>query len=255
MEIFNHHAGAYLSVEGADIYYEQTGNKNGKALVLLHGGFGNITDFNTVLPAIDPSLRIIGIDSRGQGKSTLGNTELSYERLQQDVETILTHLGIEEAGIFGISDGGIAAYRLAAYSRLKVNKLITIGARWHRSNVAETYERLSSVTADSWEKKFPQTVELYRQINPQPDFNKLAKQLVQMWLKEDSYPGDDVKNIKAHALIIRGDKDPLTTRKFVAELANLIDNASLCNLPFAGHEAHREQSSIINSIVRQFLAQ
>src|SRR5690348_12682836 len=99
MKIFDHHSGAYLSVEGADIYYEQTGNKNGKAFILLHGGFGNITDFNTILPTIDPSLRVIGIDSRGQGKSTLGNVELSYKRLQHDVEAILEYLGIGEAGI------------------------------------------------------------------------------------------------------------------------------------------------------------
>lgn len=253
MQTFDHLSGIYFSIGDADIYYQQIGNPNGNALILLHGGFGNITDLNPIIPAIDPSLRIIGIESRGQGKSTLGSSGLSYERLQQDVEIILKYLNVEEASILGVSDGGIVAYRLAAYSTLKINKLITIGARWHKSNVKETYQLLSTTTADSWKKKFPQTVELYERLNPLPDFNKLAHQLVQMWLDEASYPGDDVKNITAATLIIRGDNDPLTKRKFVTELADMIEHAILCNVPFAGHEAHKEQTMIVNNVIQQFL--
>lgn len=254
MKTFDHQSGSSLLVEDAEIYHQQIGDPNGEAVVLLHGGFGSLLDFNPILDAIDSSMRIIGIDSRGQGKSTLGNVVLSYERLQEDVEVVLTHLSIEEASVFGISDGGIVAYRLAAYSNIKISKLITIGARWHSDNVTETYQLLSGTTAESWRKKFPQTVELYEKVNPRPDFDRLARELVQMWLNEGSYPGEDVKNVKADALIIRGDRDPLTKRKFVAELADLLDNANLCNIPFAGHEVYREQPAVLMTLLRQFLS-
>lgn len=210
-------------------------------------------DFNALLPAIDPSYNIVAIDSRGQGKSTLGSEGLSYERLQHDVEAVLRQLQVQEASILGISDGGIVAYRLAAYSGLTINKLATIGARWHRDNVAATYELLSGTTAASWKKKFPQTVELYERLNPEANFDLLAGKVVGMWLTEASYPGDDVKDIKAETLIIRGDKDPLTKRQFVARLADLVPNAHLSNVAFAGHEVYREQKEVLLQLLRQFL--
>ena len=91
---FDHHSGIHLDIDGARIYHEVTGNKNSPALLVLHGGFGNIEDFNPILPELDKEFRIVGIDSRGQGKSTLGPSGLTYERIQQDVERILEHLHI-----------------------------------------------------------------------------------------------------------------------------------------------------------------
>lgn len=254
MKIFDHQSGSYVKVGDASIYYEQTGNPAGPSLLLLHGGFGTVEDFNPLIPALDPSFHIIGMDSRGHGKSTLGNTGLSYEHLQEDVESVLKQLNIKETSVFGISDGGVVAYRLAAYSSLEIDKLITIGARWHRSNVRETYDLLRGTTAESWKKKFPETVALYEQLNPEPDFDLLARNLVQMWLNEESYPDQDVSDIKAQTLIIRGDRDPLTKRQFVAQLADLIRNANLSNIAFAGHEAYREQAAIVTDVIRQFLA-
>jgi pimeloyl-ACP methyl ester carboxylesterase len=81
--------------------------------LLLRGGFGNLEDFNTIISLASDAYRIIGIDSRGQEKSTLGNTILSYELLQSDIESLLKHLSIDELNIIGISYGGIVAYRLA----------------------------------------------------------------------------------------------------------------------------------------------
>ncbi|WP_425440426.1 alpha/beta fold hydrolase, partial [Photobacterium lipolyticum] len=49
---FTHDSGHYFTFDGADIYYEILGNPNGKPLVLLHGGLGCMTDFNSVIDSI-----------------------------------------------------------------------------------------------------------------------------------------------------------------------------------------------------------
>ncbi len=74
-----------MQTDGANIYYEVTGNENSPALLVLHGGFGNLEDFNIVLPELESEFKVIGVDSRGQGKSTLGKQALSYEQIQKDV--------------------------------------------------------------------------------------------------------------------------------------------------------------------------
>jgi pimeloyl-ACP methyl ester carboxylesterase len=175
MKIFDHNSGQYLQVDGAKIYYETSGKQDSPALLFLHGGFGNIEDFNTILPDLDKEFQIIGIDSRGQGKSTLGSKELTYEQIQKDVEHVLEHLNIDRFSIIGFSDGGIMAYRLAALTSMKIEKLVTIGARWHLKNIESTREIFLKVTGESWRKKFPATYDAYQKLNPEPDFNILAQ--------------------------------------------------------------------------------
>jgi pimeloyl-ACP methyl ester carboxylesterase len=82
---FNHKAGNYIEVDGANIYYEEIENVGKPTLLFLHGGFGNIEDYNSMLPMFADDYHIVGIDSRGHGKSTFGTSKLTYKRLQLDV--------------------------------------------------------------------------------------------------------------------------------------------------------------------------
>jgi len=252
---FNHISGNYFSVNGAEIYYEETGVSGNPVLLLLHGGFGNLEDFNTIISLTSGAYRIIGIDSRGQGKSTLGNTTLSYELLQSDIESLLQYLHIDELNIIGISDGGIVAYRLACFTKLKINKLVTIGSRWHSQNVIETKEILSRVTVGFWKERHPKMIDNYEGLNPAPDFERLTTELVNMWLTESSYPNEHVQNITAGTLIIRGDKDHLIKRNFVFELAEKISNSNLSNIAFAGHIVYTEEPEILMTAINKFLEQ
>jgi pimeloyl-ACP methyl ester carboxylesterase len=86
MNAFNHTSGKYYSIDGANIYYEITGNKEGPVILLLHGGCGSMEDFTPVLPMLPDQYSVIGVDSRGHGKSTMGNAKLTYERIQKDVK-------------------------------------------------------------------------------------------------------------------------------------------------------------------------
>ncbi len=253
MKTFNHKDGNTLSIGSAKIYYEEKLSPGKPVLLFLHGGFGNMEDFNIIIPKIEKDFRIVGIDSRGHGKSTLGDEKLTYELIQDDVEQILKHLEINELNIIGFSDGGIVAYRLATYADLKINKLITMGSRWHKDNVAETKNILSAVDAKKWREKFPEMVKGYEKLNPQPAFDNLTTQVVNMWLIADSYPDKDIENIKADTLIIRGDKDHLVKRNFVFEAAEAIKNSNLSNIPFAGHAVHIDQTEITTITINKFL--
>jgi pimeloyl-ACP methyl ester carboxylesterase len=108
MPSFNHNSGQHFHVAGANIYYETAGDKNKPVMLLLHGGFGNIEDFNDLLPALAGKFYLIGVDSRGQGKSTLGNEKLTYERIQLDLEALIPFLKIDKLSILGFSDGASA---------------------------------------------------------------------------------------------------------------------------------------------------
>ena len=50
---FDHNSGEHLKVSGAKIYYELKGKEHNPVLLFLHGGFGNIEDFNGVIPNLE----------------------------------------------------------------------------------------------------------------------------------------------------------------------------------------------------------
>lgn len=255
MRHFDHHSGEYLQIDGARIYYEVTDKENSAALLVLHGGFGNLENFNTILPDLDKEFKVIGIDSRGQGRSTLGSKELTYEQIQKDVERVLEHLNIDSFNIIGFSDGGIVAYRLASLTSLNIEKLVTIGSRWHLKNTEPTREMFLKITGESWRKKFPDTYDDYQKLNPEPNFDFLAQSLVNMWLDSNSsgYPNEAVKNISCPLLIVRGDDDHLVSRETVVELSRYVKNSRLLNIPFAGHTAFEEQKEIFMISLNKFL--
>jgi pimeloyl-ACP methyl ester carboxylesterase len=254
MQPLNHKQGKYLENKTAQIYFEETGNQNKTSLILTHGAFGNLEDFNLIVSKLEHSFRIIAIDSRGHGKSTIGDEELSYQLLQSDVETILNHLNIDEIDMIGISDGGIIGYRLACYSKIKINKLVTISSRWDYGNVLATKELLDNEDADYRRKNNPLPYQKYQQLNPKPDFDLLTEQLHKMWFKKDSYPSRDVKNIKSKTLIIKGDKDEVIQRSFVFEVSERIPNSNLMIVPFAKHLVYEDEPEILMKAINEFLA-
>lgn len=252
---FNHKTGKYLEVDGADIYYEEIENDGKPTLLFLHGGFGNIEDFNPVLPMFTNDYHIVGIDSRGHGKSTLGTCKLTYKQLQLDVEAVVNHLQLKNIDIIGYSDGGVIAYRMAAANNIPIRKIVTIGATWSLSD-AELIEKLMvDMTPEEYRKSFRSSYEFHQVYNPTSDFDKFAACLHEMWIDktEDGYPLASVENINIPTLIIRGNDDYMFPLESAIELATKVKKSLFLNIPFAPHGAHRKYPQIFEVITKEFL--
>ncbi|MDL2323165.1 alpha/beta hydrolase, partial [Bacteroidales bacterium OttesenSCG-928-A17] len=253
---FNHETGKYLKVDGANIYYEEIENPGKPTLLFLHGGFGNIEGFNSILPMFTDDYHIVGIDSRGHGKSTLGTDELTYKRLQIDVEAVVNHLQLKDINIIGFSDGGIVAYRLAAAGNISIRKIVTIGATWSLADAELMEELMADMTPDKCRTSFKSSYEFHQKYNPEPDFDKFAKCTIEMWIDktEDGYPLESVEKINVPTLIIRGNNDSMLPLESAVELTTKIKGSLLLNIPFAPHGAYRKYPQIFETITKEFLS-
>lgn len=112
-----------------------------------------------------------------------------------------------------------------------------------------------NITADSWKAKFPESFDSYQRLNPGPDFEKLIKSMIALWLDQTAkgFPNENVSKINGPTLIVRGDQDHLFSRESVCEVAEFIDNSTLLNIPFAGHLAYENQLELFFNILKQFL--
>lgn len=255
MSRFTHAAGRCLQVDDASLYFEEAGNPAGPPVLLLHGGLGSMADFNPVLDGLHGHFRLIGIDFRGHGRSTLGSKPLTYQQHQADVAAVLKHLGIARCAVVGFSDGGVVAYRMAADTPDTVSSLVTVGAQWKLDASGPVFDMLSGLTADMWSGMFPDSVADYRARNPAPDFDALVRAVVGLWtdLTASGYPGAGVARIVAPSLVIRGDADHLFSLTEAAELVARLDGANFFNVPFSGHEVHRDAPEFFLKAVTGFL--
>jgi pimeloyl-ACP methyl ester carboxylesterase len=251
---FDHVSGRYISCGDAKIYIEEKGNADSPILLMLHGGFGNIEDFNTITSALSQKFRIIGIDSRGHGKSSLGAKPLSYKLLANDLAHIINSLELKEFNILGFSDGGITAYRYAARQDSRLRKIVTVGARWEMSKNDPAYGMLSGMTGDTWKEMFPSSYESYIHLNPEPDFDRFSIAVVSMWidLSPEGHPEKLMNQITNEILVVRGDKDPLTSLESMVKLRGIVKNMSFLNIPLAEHVAFNDAPEIFLQEVDRF---
>jgi pimeloyl-ACP methyl ester carboxylesterase len=252
---FNHNTGKYLEIDGANIYYEEIENMGKPVLLFLHGGFGNIEGFNPIVHMFCNDFHIIGIDSRGHGKSTLGTENLTYERLQTDVEILLNHLKINNVTIIGHSDGGITAYRLAIANKISINKLITAGATWSAEDAELAEKIVAEMPVEKCREIFADNFNYYEKNNPEPDFDRFAELCLGMWIDKtkSGYPQENVTKIDVPVLIVRGNDDDFLTLESAVELAEKITGSVLLNIPFASHSAFKSYPQIFEIITKQFL--
>ncbi len=113
----------WFASEGARLYAVEDGS--GPAIIVLHGGGG---DHHAVLPIAAPlttRYRVIAPDLRGSGKSWCGDP-LTWDRLADDVEALMKHLGLERAFIGGMSMGTGVALRLAQRRAQRAAALLLI---------------------------------------------------------------------------------------------------------------------------------
>ena len=137
------------------LYFEESGNPEGKPVVFVHGGPGGGTD-SSHRRFFDPErYRIILFDQRGCGKSTphASLEENTTWDLVDDMEKIRKHLGIDHWQVFGGSWGSTLALTYAQQHPSAVTELILRGIFLLRKKEINWFYQFgaSEIFPDAWE--------------------------------------------------------------------------------------------------------
>ncbi len=114
--------GSYAKVNGLDLYYELHGN--GQPLVVLPGSFWTIEAMGELVPQLATTRRVIAVELQGHGHTADIERPLRYEWMADDIAALISHLGLEQADIFGYSMGGGVALQTAIRHPEMVRKLV-----------------------------------------------------------------------------------------------------------------------------------
>lgn len=155
-EIAPYRTGMLEVSEPHRVYFEESGNPQGKPVVFLHGGPGGGTDPKQ-RRFFDPErYRIVLFDQRGSGKSTphASLEDNTTWHLVADIEALRQHLGIERWMVFGGSWGSTLALAYAEKHPERVTELVLRGIFMLRRWELEWFYQGGThrLFADAWEK-------------------------------------------------------------------------------------------------------
>src|SRR5262249_19585046 len=97
-------------VNDINVYYEVHGE--GEPLLLIHGLASRGDWFKLQIPALSERFRVIIFDNRGVGETDQPEGPYSIAQMADDSLGLLDALGVESAGVFGVSMGGMIAQEL-----------------------------------------------------------------------------------------------------------------------------------------------
>lgn len=142
---------------------------------------------------------------------------------------------IKDADFFGYSMGGTVALRVAMRHPDLVRKLAVYGSSIGTPEATyepESYKQYKSLSADFAP---PVLKEPYDRMSPDPSrWPVLITKIKNLDLHFKGYSAEEVKSIKAQALVIAGDRDVVRPEHSV-EMYRLIPNAQLAIIPAGDH--------------------
>lgn len=147
----------YLPVDGLhEIYYEESGNPDGKPVVFVHGGPGGGCD-GRMRRFFDPdAYRIVLFDQRGSGKSRphASLVDNTTWHLVADIEALRAHLNVGRWQVFGGSWGSTLALAYAQRHPDAVSELVLRGIFMLRPSEIRWFyqEGASAIFPDAWEE-------------------------------------------------------------------------------------------------------
>jgi 3-oxoadipate enol-lactonase len=115
----------FAEVNGQRLRFEDTGGP-GPAVIFSHGFLMDREMFAPQVEALSPEFRVITWDERGFGETEFDGQPFTYWDSAQDCLGLLEHLGIYEAVLGGMSQGGFLSLRAALLAPDRVRALVLI---------------------------------------------------------------------------------------------------------------------------------
>ena len=197
----------HVQVNGIGYYYEIHGQ--GEPLLLLHGGLGSIDMFGPVLPRFAAHRRVIAVDLLGHGRTELGDREIDYLAMADDLDALLERLGYGQVDALGYSMGAGVALRLAVQHPERIRRLVLASGGFAQSGFyPEMLPQQAAVGAAMAEmmKETPM-YQSYVRVAPHPeDFPRLLDAMG-AWMRKPYDWREDVKTLRMPVMLVWGDSD------------------------------------------------
>jgi len=250
-------------IQGQGIYFEDSGG-DGPAVVFSHGFLMDHEMFAPQVAELADEFRCITWDERGFGR-TAAAEPFTYYDSADDCIGLLDHLGIEQAVLAGMSQGGFLSLRAALTHPDRVTALVLIDTEAGVEN--EATRAGYGAMRDEWMANGPGNVQdaiagliLGGGVDPAPWFAKWTVLPREDFSRAfDCLSGRDdivgrLREITCPAVIFHGDEDQAITMDRARILYDGLPGCEeLVVVAGAAHAANLSHPDQVNPRLREFL--
>lgn len=238
-------------------------------VVLIHGFPFAKELWSAQIPALARAHRVVAVDLRGMGASSVVDGPYLMETLAGDVAAVLDHLGVERATLVGHSLGGYVALAFARMYAERVARLALVCSRLsadtaqraqQRYATADELERtgslgdidasLSSMVTEKTRRERPEILENTRKIVRSNTPRGLAAMLRGMALRDGSQ--DIAPELTMPVAIVAGAADPVVPLEESRSMAAAFPAARLEVLAGSGHLPMVEEPDQLTLVLKGF---
>lgn len=257
-----------------ELSYYETGSD--APLVLLHGFPLDHTMWRHQIEALRDSCRIIAPDLRGFGQSALAADDaengVEMARYAADVNSVLDDAGISEPVILcGFSMGGYVLWQFVRLFPERVRAIVLCDtraaadgdeARANRLKVAaEVMQSGSGPIAENMLPKLLCPATLANQQNVVEEVDAMIRgtapaaiAAAQRGMARRPDVREELPGINVPALVIVGAEDAITPPTEMRDVAEVLPQAKIVEIPGAGHMTTLENPAAVNDALREFIA-
>lgn len=264
-------AGTVVRVPGADLQVTDTGPRDGRALVLLHGWTGSLHVWDRTMGALGRRLRVVRVDLPGHGGSEAPRSGYSVPGQARQVARVLDVVGVRQATVAGHSMGADVAVQLATTrpdiaarlvlidpptapgythpSLLIRSSLWPIAGPMGHGFMPDAVERraLGITVAPGGDVPQQMVTDLNRV--PWPAYSR-AYSGVQDWIRQEPLP-ERVRGAGRPTLVVWGARDQLVSPA-AAPLYRELPQTRVVVLPGIGHTPPVEAPRVTATLLRTF---
>jgi pimeloyl-ACP methyl ester carboxylesterase len=246
-----------VGVGDASIYYRSYGR--GEPLLMLHGGFASGETWAGQIPALAQRYKVVAMDSRGHGHSTLGTKPFTFSQLAEDAAGVIAELELGPVHLVGWSDGGCTSLAMALERPELVRSMVLLGTPFSTDNYPEEAKKLTENILRPYSFTMLGIRALRRLTTPEPRRGaEFLEKMSEMWTQLPTYTVDDLRDIKAPTLVIGCDRDEFLSPAgdplwVFRETAEAIPNARLEVIEGGTHIVSLERPDEVNRLILEFL--
>jgi pimeloyl-ACP methyl ester carboxylesterase len=263
---------ASVDVLGNQVYYIEQGS--GPTLVLIHGMFGDYTDWEPALEPLSQNFHIIAVDLPGFGLSDKPDLDYSADFFLRSLQAFLSAINVNHATLVGNSFGGELAILYALEHPKAVDALVLVSSgglrpftkeerdqvaiRFSEANLARLSPQIHELifapifarhTAHRERYLAKQNLKLER-----ADRAEYARSLFRsMKLAAELDLMDRLTEISCRTLLVWGDADPVFPLEIAQAALERLRSAELVIVPQASHALQLDAPGEFVDAVTRFL--
>lgn len=255
----------FAAVNGQRLHYQDTGG-DGLPIIFSHGFLMDHEMFAPQAAALAPEFRVIAWDERGFGETEFDGNPFTYWDSARDCLGLLDHLGIEQAVLGGMSQGGFLSLRAALLEPARVRALVLIDTQ-------------SGVEDPAQLPVYRQMQETWLQVGPVPDLTRAVADLIvgdpevaPIWIEKwqhlprehmrepanTLFERDDITDrvgeITCPAIVFHGTEDRAVDMELAEDLSErLPGGVGLVRIEGAAHASNLTHPHAVNGPMLEFL--